>query len=203
MAYQYDVFISYRSTSREWVREVFLPTFEHFLEEEVGKDVSIFADWHDIGAGDAWNERLKNGLAFSKCLVSLLLPTYFESEWCKKEFAVFENRSHQHGMLSFAMPHGLIIPIILHGLGGRPFPNAVDEKQCLNYQKYYVPSTGGYKRLKKYLKLQEEIKSLARTVAQTLQNTPDWHPDWQQNSWLEVSTAHLTIPNFTVQQPRI
>lgn len=202
MAYQYDVFISYRGTSREWLRELFLPTFKDFLAEEVGEGVQVFVDWHDIGAGDAWNERLKNGLALSRCMVSLLLPTYFESHWCKKEFAVFEHRSRQNGMLSFQMPHGLIIPIILHGLGGRPFPSAVDETQCLNYQKFYVPNTQGFKQLKKFPRLQEEIKALARRVADTLLNTPEWHPDWQQDDWLEISTDHLTIPNFTVQQPK-
>lgn len=201
MAYQYDVFISYRSTSREWLRELFLPTFRHFLEEEVGKDVRIFVDWHDIKTGNAWNERLRNGLLYSKCLVSLLLPTYFESKWCKKEFAVFEHRSRKNGMLSLAAPEGLIIPVVLHS--GRKFPDAVEAIQYRDYGKFYVPNIEGFKNLKKYPQLQEEIKDLVRIVAQTLQNTPQWHPDWQQDDWLEVSTDHLVIPVFTVQQPKI
>lgn len=201
MAYQYDVFISYRSTSRQWLRELFLPTFRHFLEEEVGKDVRIFVDWHDIQTGNAWNERLRNGLLYSKCLVSLLLPTYFESNWCKKEFAVFEHRSRQNGMLSLAIPEGLIIPVVLHS--GREFPDVVRSIQYRDYGKFYVPNIEGFKNLKKYPQLQEEIKDLVRVVAQTLQNTPQWHPDWQQDNWLEVSTDHLAIPVFTVQQPKI
>ncbi len=201
MAYQYDVFISYRSSSREWVKEVFLPTFSHFLEEEAGKNVNIFIDWHEIETGDAWNERLKNGLAFSKCLVSLLLPTYFESNWCKKEFAVFEHRSRQLGMLSIDSPGGLILPVVLHS--GRKFPDVVNSIQFRDYQKFYVPNIGGFKKRKRYQQLQEELKNLARAVAITLKNPPDWHPDWQQNDWLEVPTTHLDVPNFTVQQPRI
>lgn len=201
MAYQYDVFISYRSPSREWVREVFLPTFSHFLEEEAGKNVSIFIDWHEVRTGDAWNERLRNGLTFSKCLVPLLLPTYFESNWCKKEFAVFEHRSRQLGMFSLGKPDGLIIPVVLHS--GRKFPDAVENIQTRDYQKFYVPNIEGFKKRKRFQQLQNELKDLARTVARTLNNPPDWHADWQQNDWLEVPTEHLNIPGFTVQQPKI
>lgn len=201
MAYQYDVFISYRSTSREWVKKLFLPTFQHFLQEEVGKEVNIFVDWHDIQTADAWNERLKYGLLHSKCLVSLMLPTYFESNWCKKEFAVFEYRSRQNGMLSLTAPGGLIIPIILHK--GREFPQAINDIQYRDFREYYTHIVDGFTRLKKFQRLQQEISALAKDVAQVLHKPIDWQQDWHKDEWLEVSTDHLVIPSFTVNQPRI
>lgn len=201
MAYQYDVFISYRSKSRDWLRKVFLPTFRHFLEEEVGKNVSIFVDWHEIQTGNAWEERLKNGLLYSKCLISLLQSTYFESDWCKKEFAVFEHRSRQNGMLSRVQPGSLVIPVVLHR--GRDFPSVVDSLQVRDYQRFYYPNMKGFKKHKEFKELEAEVKTLAREVAQTIQNPLQWQSDWQQDDWLEVSTDHLAIPDLTVQQFRI
>jgi len=203
MDYRYDVFISYKSKSKVWLQEIFLPDFVHFLEEEVDKDVRerIFVDWHDIEAGDAWEQRLKNGLGRSKCLISLLLPTYFESNWCTKEFAVFDHRSRQCGMLTIGQPRGLIVPVALHH--GSRFPEIIRSMQALDYKDFYYPNFEGYRKRKIYPRLQDELRQLARTVAQVIKEAPDWNPEWLQDHWLELPTEHLRIDKFTVTQPRI
>jgi len=201
MAYQYDVFISYKSKSRDWLRDVFLEPFMHFLEEEIGKDVRVFVDWHDLEPGDAWKQRLKKGLMSSKCLVSLLLPTYFESVWCKREFAVFEHRSRECGLSSLEDPIGLIIPISLHK--GHRYPNAVKDMQFIDYKYFYSSNVEGYKKRKKYQKLQDEIKTLAEVVAKRVRQAPAWDHQWQSDEWLELSTEHLSITIDHVSSPRL
>lgn len=201
MAYQYDVFVSYRRKSSNWVRKIFLPDFQHYLEEQIGKDATIFVDWHDVNTGDAWAERLKRGLAHSKCLVSLLLPTYFESDWCTKEFAVFEYRSRQSGLLTIEKPSGLIEPLALHE--SDRFPLILRNLQMFDLCKYYAASIEGYKKRKKYQLLQDELKILARKVAERIDLAPQWNPDWLSDNWLEVPTEHLRIDKFSVPQPRI
>ena len=201
MTYEYDVFISYRSKSKEWLREIFLPGFTHYLEEEVGADLRVFVDWHDIQTGDAWEQRLKYALLKSKCLISLLIPSYFESDWCTKEYAVFEHRSKQNGMLSLERPNGLIIPISLHG--SRPFPQSVEMLQARDYKDYYSGIVDGYKKMKKYQRLQDKLKILAQEVSLKITEAPDWNPAWQQDEWLELSTQHLRLGDFIVQQPKI
>lgn len=203
MAYQYDVFISYKSKSKVWLQEIFLPDFIHFLEEEVDKDVNkrVFVDWHDLEAGDAWEKRLKNGLGKSKCLVSLLMASYFESDWCTREFAVFEHRSRQAGMLSVDQPRGLIIPIALHR--DVRFPETMKSIQTLDYKDFYFPHFEGFRKTKRALRLQKELKILAQKVAQVIRDAPAWNSDWLQDEWLERPTEHLRIDKITVQQPRI
>lgn len=203
MAYEYDVFISYKSKSKIWLQEIFLPDFIHFLEEEVDIGVRhrIFVDWHDIEAGDAWEQRLKNGLSKSKCLISLLMPTYFESNWCTREFAVFEHRSRQNGMLTVERPESLIIPVALHH-GGR-FPEIIKSLQTLDYKDFYYPNFEGYRKRKIYPLLQDELKKLAQMVAQVIKRAPEWSSEWQRDEWLELPTEHLRIDKFTVPQPRI
>ncbi len=201
MAYQYDVFISYKSKSRNWLRDIFLEPFLHFLEEEIGKDVRVFVDWHDLEPGDAWRERLKKGLVSSKCLVSLLLPTYFESSWCKREFAVFEHRSRQCGLLSGSQPGGLIVPISLHK--GDRYPDAVKDMQFIDYKYFYSSNIEGYKKRKKYQRLQDEIKILAEVVAEKVRQAPLWDHQWQNAEWLELPTEHLTVKIEDVFQPSL
>jgi len=201
MAYQYDVFLSYRRKSSKWVQKIFLPGLVHYLEEEAGRNVTVFVDWHDVQTGDAWTERLKRGLAHSKCLVSLLLPTYFESDWCTKEFAVFEYRSRQNGLLTIEKPSGLIEPLALHA--SERFPTILSELQMFDLGRYYVAGTEGYKKSKKYQPLQDELKILAKKVAERIELAPEWNPDWLHDNWLEVPTEHLRIDKFSVPQPRI
>jgi len=132
-----------------------------------------------------------------------LLPTYFESTWCKREFAVFEQRSQQQGMLSGEKPEGLIIPVSLHYVADR-FPPTLKGMQIdFKYQDFYSPNIKGYRKLKKYQKLQDELKKLAETVARKIKEAPDWHADWQNDECLNPSTMHLEIPYFTIQQAKI
>ncbi|MCB9314591.1 MAG: toll/interleukin-1 receptor domain-containing protein [Lewinellaceae bacterium] len=201
MAYEYDVFISYRSKSKLWLREIFLPDFIHYLEEEVDGNLSYFVDWHDIRTGDDWEQRLKYALIKSKCLISFLIPTYFDSDWCKKEFAVFEHRSRQSGMLSLKHPEGLIIPVTLHG--NRPFPDPVRLLQTKDYKYYYSASVEGYKKTKKYQKLQDQLKSLAQEVGNKISSVPGWNPVWQQKEWYELPIQHLQTNKIIVPQPKI
>ena len=202
MAYEYDVFLSYRSKSRDWVQKIFLPDFQHYLEESI-RNATIFVDWHDVMPGDAWAARLKRGLAHSRCLVSLLTSRYFESDWCTKEFAVFENRSRQNGLLTTEAPSGLILPLALDSR--ERFPAVLGDIQMPDWDYYYSASVKGYKKIKKYQKLQDELKILARNVARRIRLAPPWNPDWLQDDWLEVPANHLRIDDvpFHVPQPRI
>ncbi|MFN0013657.1 MAG: TIR domain-containing protein [Saprospiraceae bacterium] len=80
MAYEYDVFISYRRESdpKEWTQNIFLPKFEAYLREESGKkNLKIFLDEQGIEGGDYWEDTLKIALAKSRCLVPVLMPSYF------------------------------------------------------------------------------------------------------------------------------
>ena len=116
MAYQYDVFISYKSESKDWVLKAFLPLFERHLQEALGgRKPSIFMDMQRIENGDAWRNTLRYALAHSRCVVAVLTPSYFHSEWCTKELSVMLHRAKQHGLLTKEIPGGLIAPLCVSG----------------------------------------------------------------------------------------
>lgn len=201
MAYQHHVFISYKSKSREWLLKVFMPPFQHFLEEEIGSHCKVFVDWHDIQTGDAWRPRLHQGLAHSHCLIALLLPSYFESDWCTKEFAVFEHRSRVNGMLSDDDPGSLIIPVALHA--ATRFPDAVKDgfQVNLSLQRFYTTNSKGFRRRKDYPDFEHEIKRLAEMVGEKVKRLPNWDPRWKETEWIERPVNHLKINPQPLPQP--
>jgi hypothetical protein len=94
MAYQYDVFFSYKRDpeSDDWHERV-KAKLEFWLKQELKKqDVRIFFDKEDIKTGDQWRERLSDALKQSRCIVCVWSPLYFTSKWCISEWMTFVER---------------------------------------------------------------------------------------------------------------
>lgn len=203
MAYQYDVFVSYRRKSKNWVHEYFLPLFEYHLQEAVGgRAINIFVDTEDIEGGDAWPQRLHHALAHSKCLVPVLLPSYFHSAWCVKELAIMEARCRRNGLWSIQNPGGLIVPVCISD--GDFFPDSVKEIQALPCHDYH--RTGpGFRNLEPYTRFEEAIMGWTVQVARAIERAPDWNQDWLTKEWLEVAIDHLLLSETSIipPQPRI
>jgi hypothetical protein len=73
------------------------------------EDVGFF-DTRDIKTGAEWQQILGEALRSARVLVCMCSPTYFNSEYCAKEFEVFRLRRQQAGA-AFAN-RGVIIPVI-------------------------------------------------------------------------------------------
>jgi hypothetical protein len=66
-----------------------------------------FVDSQSIDTGEEWRAELATAVHEASVLVCFLSPTYFNSEWCAKEFAVFRRRLAAAG----ARPRA-IIPVL-------------------------------------------------------------------------------------------
>jgi FxsC-like protein len=78
-------------------------------ETEVG-----FFDQAGIETGDIWDETLAIALRTSRVLVCLYSRGYFESEYCGKEFQVFQSRVRDYSITRKATHLPLIIPVLWH-----------------------------------------------------------------------------------------
>lgn len=202
MGYEWDVFISYRRKDipKRWLEEIFLPLFKDYLEEALGgRKVLIFRDETGIEGGANWRNTIKRALATSKCLVPILIPSYFHSEWCTKEFAVMYNRQLDLGFNSIASPKGLIIPLKIQD--GKHFPIKVTEIQILDCNDYYRVGTG-VELTGLYVNLQNTLLNWVETVAEAINNAPPWNSLWLEDEHLEVSNEQFLI-NYpiTISQP--
>ncbi len=205
MAYQHDVFISYRRDplAEEWVHGEFLRLFITHLREAVGgRAINVFIDKQSIEEGDAWPQRLKNGLARSRCMVSILMPSYFHSEWCTREFAVMENRSRQLGMWTNEEPGGLIVPICISD--GEFFPETAKTLQARSFHDYFRVGSG-FRNLDPYQNFQAEIIEWVQKVAKAIDRAPkDWNPEWLTEDWLDkVPVNHILQSEPEIPQIRM
>ena len=66
-----------------------------------------FVDSSDILTGQEWETRLASELHSARVLVCFMSPTYFNSEWCTREFAVFRQRVDR-----LDPPPPVVIPVL-------------------------------------------------------------------------------------------
>ena len=116
MAYQFEVFISYKWSGerKDWVDNVFYPIFKEELDEHLEVPPKIFKDSKDVPAGGTLDEIFKHGIAHSKCMVCILsLPYFFKSLWCPTEFSAMLYREERTEIRRNDQNHtGLIFPIL-------------------------------------------------------------------------------------------
>ena len=197
MAYQYDVFLSYNTKYPHgaWVNEVFLPFFKPYLEDALNiKNVSIFQDVSEIKSGQDWEEKILSALLHSRIMVSVLSPAYFNSEWCKKEFAVMDYRQRQLGYMTLDKPSGIIVPVKISD--GEYFPKAAKAIQIKDLNKYH--RTGpGFPHTPLFVDLQGELQKWVDDVALAHRSAPEFDTCWTDNEWLEKSYSHAETLQYT------
>lgn len=95
----YIFFFSYKRV----VDGPYLETFFKDLSEELSGQLQLdvndeigFLDQKGIELGDAWEPTIADALQQSKVLVCAYSPRYFESEYCGKEWRVFQMRRELH-----------------------------------------------------------------------------------------------------------
>lgn len=92
---QYDIFLSYAHDD--------MPVANALVAElrERRPGIRIFQDTTGIQAGAFWMERLADAIDAASSMVALYSPTYWQSKFCKLEFAAGLTRQMQFGALLF------------------------------------------------------------------------------------------------------
>jgi predicted transcriptional regulator len=151
------------------VNDTFLPLFTQYIEETLNRDIDIFLDTTSVAGGSAWQNKIKNALVYSKCMIAVWTPAYFRSQWCVKEFSVFHKRQTTLKYLTLEKPEGLIIPIQL--FDGTHYKKYLDHIQALDCRNYNRVGTG-IKKTALYIELQDILMKWAKDVAAVIENIP-------------------------------
>src|SRR5947199_1925863 len=85
-AFEWDVFISYSSRDREWVRK-------ELLKELEAAGLRTFIDFRDFKPGAPSIKEMERGIVNSRKTLLVLTPAYLESEWCEFENIVLQTLS--------------------------------------------------------------------------------------------------------------
>jgi tetratricopeptide (TPR) repeat protein len=85
---EFDFFVSYaRADNRDgWITAFVEELLAEHRKFSGGRELIPFFDKQDIRSFDDWQQRLHDGLAGSRLFLALLSPSYFASEWCRKEW---------------------------------------------------------------------------------------------------------------------
>ena len=165
----------------EWVYEHLLPFLEPCLENALNRDVDVFVDRDNIFVGDAWPERLRRALAYSRCMIAVWSPAYFNSSWCLCECAVMLYRERQLGYRTLDNPGGLILPINV--FDGEHFPHFARSIQYLDCRDYARVGPG-FRGTRRYVDFQDRLLEWIPEVANAINAAPPWSEEWQSQEWL-------------------
>src|SRR5215472_13286109 len=105
--YAHDVFLSYTHTDdqlefgQRWVSE-FTGQLRARLEIVSGHTVDIWRDEEKLGAADRFNDTIANAIRNSAVLLVVLSPSYFNSDYCRKERAEFYGQTKRDGKETIA-----------------------------------------------------------------------------------------------------
>jgi hypothetical protein len=202
MAYEYDIFISYRRhpETRLWLAEHFVPLLELRVGFELGRNPRIFVD-DQIDSGTSWPVSLGGALGRSRVLMLLWSANYLASQWCAHEFAHMLLREQEQGLRSPTRPHGVIIPAFIHD--GDRFPKEVRHIQHFEIQRTFNV------RMARTSTLAEELDAIltreAPAIARCINNAPVWRPTWPdeaantlfQQFYQTSQPKQETVPRFT------
>ena len=203
MAYQHDIFISYRrlGETRTWIESIYLPLFVNHLSQELGRNPDIFLD-SMIDDGDSWPNALGNALSSSKVIIILWTKKYLESKWCSCEIGHMLEREMKCGYRTGINQTGLIFPTIIHD--GETMPINLSTIQAkIEMQQYFKLTLN--KDGQRYTEFEDKIKSQVETIASAIDHAPVWQQDWQieavnsfvQQLYIKEATTQNQPPKFS------
>ncbi len=186
MAYQHDIFISYKRDyiGDRWLLEQFLPHFQRYVINDIiahcrRDPVGIFFDRSELSPaalrfrrggiepGEDWRQKLETALAASRCLLALCTPEYFRSDWCSIEWETFAQRARSTNRT-------VIVPVSIHD--GLSFPKHALDLQLADLTEFWMD--GLNHDHSRYTTFQLEVKRLADRVARVVATAPDY-ADWR------------------------
>lgn len=203
MNYKYDIFLSYtrKHPHSQWVNDVFFPLFVPYVEDALNSKIKVFKDDREIQAGSDWEHIILNSLLHSRVMVPILSPSYFMSEWCRREFQVFHYRQIKQGFMCEKNPYGLIVPVRIND--GDFFPDCVKKIQSLDCRNHFRIGEG-FKMTIRYIELQDKLISWANEVAQALINSKKTSFKLESINWLDESRREIDLTtNIQYNKPRI
>lgn len=182
MAYQYDIFVSYRRDPEalEWIRRFLRPLMVHRVGLEMDHTPTMFIHevTNQIQAGTAWPVELGETIASSRILVALWTKNFLTSDWCRQELSLMLERENKTKARSATNKYGLVIPIVAHD--GETIPTSLANAQQLVVKEWFntrLPDNGPDAAA-----LAAQISLHAPGIADAIGAAPSWQQGWRRSA---------------------
>jgi hypothetical protein len=193
MAYEFDIFISYRRTETvgRWVHNHLLPRLDARLNEAAPHPVRISCDIQ-MESGVSWPDELKRRVLHSGLLVMVCTADFFRSRWCMAEWQSFRERERQLGLFGPEHPLGLVYPI--RYADGDHFHPEVQAAQCrIDFRSLNYPDEV-FRSSPKYMAFDDQIQEMANELIPRLGSLPEWRNTFPVVEPEPLPPVHLTRP---------
>jgi len=143
---------------------------QHFPDGEVG-----FFDVEEIDLGAPWKDELGRALRTSRVMLALCSPSYFNSEYCGKEFHVFFERQNTYARVnSTPEPPRLILPI-LWGPPNNGYPEQIQDLQYTDAEFPEIYTKQGLKYMMNLNRHSDDYQVFKRRLARILVDEGNRH----------------------------
>jgi hypothetical protein len=173
MAYQYDLFISYKTNPdwNLWTREHICGMLKSYLSDDLPHPPRIFIDDH-AQTGEDWVNGIGAALGCARILLAVFTLPYFTSQWCLHELDLMHKR-----LLSMTS-HTLIFPVIAGGTL-EMLPPEIERLQAYDLKRFRLRHlSSGTPRFEDF---SQEIKKLSFEIAAAINQAPPYNPAWEQD----------------------
>jgi hypothetical protein len=202
MAYQYDIFISYRRhpETYAWITEHFVPLLELRVGFELQRKPVTFLD-DQIETGKSWPASLGTAIGASRILIPLWTGNYLASVWCAEELSHMLGREEEEKLRTLERPHGVILPAFIHD--GERFPPALTHITRFEIQRTFnVRMARNSARAEE---LDDALTAQAPSIAACILNAPAWRKTWPARAAAtffkrfhqNTEPIQKTVPRFT------
>jgi hypothetical protein len=121
-AYENDVYVSYSRQELPAVAGELTSSIADATERILGRQVRFLRDTERLVAGEDLSRQFDSAVLRSRFLLAFVTPSYFQSEWCRREWASFAKRE-------VALGRHLIAAVFI---GVQPLPVAGHTQVSLN-----------------------------------------------------------------------
>ncbi|QQS48236.1 MAG: TIR domain-containing protein [Acidobacteriota bacterium] len=178
----YWFFFSYARLDRdEYLKKFFedLKNEVRVLSGELKEDAVGFFDGEEIEPGAQWGDALSKALQECRTFVSIFSPTYFQKEYCGKEWQVFRSRqkAYQKTLADPDNGPGLILPVLWvpEARLPTPLPPTVGSIQYSHDDFGSEYARQGLKQLIKLRKYEDDYLNFVATLAGKLVDAAKQH----------------------------
>jgi TIR domain len=205
MAYQYDIFISYRRDEETlaWIKAHLVPLIRTHVGNALGRAPTLYLDVDEESPGAAWPAKLGDALGRSRIVLVLWSKRYLNSVWCAAELSQMIDRQTAAGLGTITSPVSLIVPAIIHDGEPKDRPAGLAHLQWMQIDKFFttrMAANGG--RAEEF---ELAIKGNADHIADCIIAAPAWSPAWGQTAatalmnQLQADSAgpQTALPRFT------
>jgi FxsC-like protein len=127
----YQFFFSYTRNNTDIYLKGFFKDLSNAVRDKLGlgpQDAVGFFDQRELELGEAWDQSIVAALQSTKVFIAVMSPAYLKSEYCGKEWALFEQR------IRASFPEGAAPPPVLKPLIWIPFDAAAPLESVGTYQ---------------------------------------------------------------------